>query len=270
MWKSSARTFCLLFVIVASSVAASIAMLALVRALAPQAVLVANNDVAGSYLQTLGTVYAVLLAFVVFVVWTQHNEARSAVEKEANEIADLYRTVHGFSGPCRGLIRSRIEDYVRIVADQEWTSMASGQADEAARRSLDLLWKALESANPATPREENLYCEALARFNDLSDGRTHRLLSARLRLPPTMWLLLVVGAALTVGSMGFFGVASFALHALMTAALAGLVAFVLFVICDLDNPFWGDWKITPEPLLQAVATEAALAEKGADAETAPR
>jgi hypothetical protein len=33
-------------------------------------------------LQALGSVYAVLLAFVVFVVWQQFNDARSFVEKE--------------------------------------------------------------------------------------------------------------------------------------------------------------------------------------------
>ena len=43
---------------------------------------------AGNYLQTVGTIYAVLLAFVVFVVWQQHNDTRSAVESEANELSD--------------------------------------------------------------------------------------------------------------------------------------------------------------------------------------
>lgn len=33
----------------------------------------ASNDVVGNYLQTVGTIYAVLLAFVVYVVWTQFN-----------------------------------------------------------------------------------------------------------------------------------------------------------------------------------------------------
>jgi hypothetical protein len=46
-----------------------------------QALLVAREAI-GSSLQTLGSVYAVLLAFVVLVVWQQFNDARGFVEKE--------------------------------------------------------------------------------------------------------------------------------------------------------------------------------------------
>lgn len=35
----------------------------------------------------------------------------------------------------------------------------------------------------------------------------------------------------------------------MTGAMGGSVAFVLFLIYDLDNPFWGDWRVTPRSLL---------------------
>ena len=44
--------------------------------------LLAARDAIGSSLQTLGSVYAVLLTFVVLVVWQQFNEARGFVEKE--------------------------------------------------------------------------------------------------------------------------------------------------------------------------------------------
>src|SRR5262245_61240912 len=73
-------------------VALSLVGLTLTRLLVPRELLARTADPAGDYLQTLGTIYAVLQAFVVFVVWTQFNEARSFVEREANEIMDLFRT----------------------------------------------------------------------------------------------------------------------------------------------------------------------------------
>ena len=81
-----------------ASMLAALIGLYLVRYLAPASWLKANNEVAGNYLQTLGTIYAVLLAFVVFVVWQQHNETRSAVESEANELSDFYRTIRALPG----------------------------------------------------------------------------------------------------------------------------------------------------------------------------
>lgn len=49
-----------------------------------------------------------------------------------------------------------------------------------------------------------------------------------------------------VGSMWIFGLESFSAHALMTVALAVSIAFILFLIADLDNPFWGSWRVEPE------------------------
>src|SRR5262245_16020940 len=59
-----------------AAIVLSIAGLVAVRSLVPADVLRETNDVAGNYLQTVGTIYAVLLAFVVFVVWQQFNDAR--------------------------------------------------------------------------------------------------------------------------------------------------------------------------------------------------
>jgi Protein of unknown function (DUF4239) len=237
---------------VTGSMAIAVGALWAVRHLASLEWFRANNEVAGNYLQTLGTIYAVLLAFVVFVVWQQHNEARDAVEREANELADLHRILCSFEpkgGPSMQLLTRA---YQAAVVELEWTAMANGQASPHAEQALEELWAGLRRIEPRSSREESLYHEALARFNDLGDARSHRLFCSRLRLPPTLWILLIVNGGLTVGSMGLFGLESFTAHALMTAALAGSIAFILYLVADLDNPFWGDWRISTEPFHNAL------------------
>ena len=66
-----------------------------------------------------------------------------------------------------------------------------------------------------------------------------------LRLPSSLWVLLFTNGGLVVGSMWIFGMESSSAHALMTVALAGSIAFILFLVADLDNPFWGSWRIEP-------------------------
>ena len=83
---------------VIGSSALAIAGLCVVRALVPLALLEPSNDVVGNYLQTLGGIYAVLLAFVVFVVWQQFNDARASVEREASEVD---RPVPHRAGPAQ-------------------------------------------------------------------------------------------------------------------------------------------------------------------------
>lgn len=237
-----------LVLIVLGSVLVSILGLALVRSVVPLKVLEANNDVAGNYLQTLGTVYAVLLAFVVFVVWSQFNEARNTVEQEANELADFLRVAEGFPQPVRGRLSEKVQTYIQAIIAEEWEAMVHGRASERTAGLLEELGRASLAVEPRSSREELLYTETLTRFNALSDARSHRLLSSRTRLPRTLRALLIVGSVVTVGSMYLFGLESFLSHALKTGAMAGSVAFVLLLIFDLDNPFWGDWQVTSEPL----------------------
>ena len=226
-----------------ASMLVALAGLMLVRLFASAAWLRANNEVAGNYLQTIGTIYAVLLAFVVFVVWEQHNEARCSVQAEANELSDLYR----ISGALQktGHLQDCIAAYARWVVDEEWQAMARGHASPKADQALQEIWQALLKIELHSKTEEALYSEALARFNDLSDGRSHRLYCSFLRLPPSLWVLLLTNGGLVVGSMWIFGLGSLFAHALMTVALAGSIAFILFLIADLDNPFWGSWRVEP-------------------------
>jgi hypothetical protein len=221
----------------------------LVRAAVPLSALSATNDVVGNYLQTVGTIYAVLLAFVVFVVWSQFNEARTLVDREANELLDLARTARGFPGPTRDTISRHVRRYVDSVVGPEWEAMSCARVDGFAPASaiLEELWDALEHVEPRGPREEALYAQALARINDLSDTRTSRLASACTRIPGSLRALIYTGAAVTVGSMYLFAVESAAVHALTTGALAGAVAHVLYVVIDLDDCFSGDWQVSRAP-----------------------
>jgi hypothetical protein len=68
-----------------------------------------------------------------------------------------------------------------------------------------------------------------------------RLASSRLRIPWRLRLLPVYGAVTTIGSMWLFSVDSFAVHAIMTGALA---ARSRHPVChlDLDDCFNGNWQ----------------------------
>lgn len=248
--KSSPPVSLILSILVSTVLA--VAGLFWVHRLGPAGWFQANNDVAGSYLQTIGTLYAVLLAFVVFVVWQQHNDARESVENEANELSDLHRILQAFPETLWEPAATGLRAYQRAVVEEEWTAMGKGQASPQAEQALEDLWRAIAPIAPRTSQEEALYAEALARFNDLSDARTHRLYCGHLRLPPSLWALILTNGALLVGSMWLFGLESFGAHALMTAALAGSIAFIVYLIADLDNPFWGAWQVTSDPIGQAL------------------
>jgi hypothetical protein len=230
----------------------SVLGLALVREFISTAYLQRSNDVCGGYLQTLGTIYAVLLAFVVFVVWTQANDARRLVERQADELADVLRVTGSLGCSEVGQVIEAAQGYAREVAENEWPMLASGRCSLRAAELFEQIWNALVALELKTARDETLFGEAVARFNEVGDARSDLLHCGRVRLPILLWLLLLTGAIGTVGSMYLFGVESFWPLAAMTASLAGAVSFMVFLIRDLDNPFQGDWQVSPDPILVAV------------------
>ena len=237
---------------IAPAIAGSLIGLVLVRRLVPPAALASSADAAGNYLQALGTIYAVLLAFVVFVVWQQFNDARAHVEREANELLDLSRTARGLSSEVRQPLLAQADSYVALVIGREWDAMAA--RDEAAfeegGRVLDRIWELLVAYEPCSECHKSLYGEALARFNDLSDTRTIRVSASQLRIPLSLRMLLYSGAIMTVSSMYLLAVPSATVHALMTGAMAGAISHLLYIIGDLDDAFAGDWQIGREPFLR--------------------
>ena len=241
-----ARTLLALAGPVLGSMALSIAGLWLARSLIPARTLEAANDVVGNYLQTLGSIYAVLLAFVVFVVWNQFNDARGFVEREANEILDLHRTAGGLTEPTHGRVRALVCTYLDTVLHTEWATMA-GHGPEgpgAGAAILDQLWGVIHEADPTTSGDPAAYREVLKRLDDISDARSNRMTASRTRIPQAMRALLYTGAVTVVGSMYLFAVESFAIHAVITAALAGAISHVPFIIEDLDRCFEGSWQVS--------------------------
>jgi len=242
------RTMLTLFSLVFASMIVSVIGLSIVQSIVPAEILKDNNDIAGNYLQTLGTIYAVLLAFVVFVVWSQYNDACKMVEYEADEFWDVLRFVRTLPAPDRARLLVAARDFIREQIENEWPLMARGKACHSAAKMLDAFWEMLSGYEPRSAREEALFSEAISRFNGMCDARTDLIHSSRIRLSPTMWTLILTGGCSTVMSMYLFWLKHFWGLALMTASLAGCVSFVLFVIYDLDNPFNGDWQVRPEPL----------------------
>ena len=70
----------------------SVAGTLMVRRLINVEVLERHNEVAGFIYAVIGVVYAVLLGFAAVTVWEGYDKAQAAVEREADDLADLSGT----------------------------------------------------------------------------------------------------------------------------------------------------------------------------------
>ena len=247
------RTLLLVSPVVAGVSLLSVLGLMAFRALVPMESLRSSMDGVGNYLQTLGGIYAVLLAFVVFVVWSQYNDARGFVDRESAAIVDLHRTASGLPMASRVELQRQLRAYVDAVITDEWRAMTEGDETTIERVGglLDEAWVAIHRCRPADDTQQTVYGEVLSRFNELSDLRTNRLTASRQRIPLVMRMLLYLGAFIVIGSMYLLAFDKFWVHAIVTGALAGAVAHILFLIHDLDRVFVGHCHVDGGPFLRA-------------------
>jgi hypothetical protein len=226
--------------------------LILVQRLVPIAVRRQHNDVAGFIYAVLGVVYAVLLGLMVVAVWEEWNMAAVTADREANSLAEIFWIADRMPESEGRHIQELARSYARVVVNEEWPLMEQEKSSPKAWDLLDEIRVGLQSFEPASPAHQVLYEQGFERMRDLGDARRDRLLEAEQGLPAILWVVLIVGGIIVVGFTYLFGLDSTLIHLLMVAALALIIALVLFTVATLDFPFKGDITIGPEAMEQVL------------------
>src|SRR5271169_2225833 len=105
-------------VIIGSTVAAAFAVSLLTRMLFKVPQLELDSALTSSVYGTLGTTYAVLIAFVVTGVWQSFSKAGAAVNCEANALTDLLVVVDHIAVDRTGKTREAVKKYVQSVLER--------------------------------------------------------------------------------------------------------------------------------------------------------
>jgi len=232
--------------IVASCVVVAVAGLSLAHRLIPVTVRRANLAAVGAIYAAVYVMFGVTLGFSLLLVWQEYGVARQTAETEAAAVEELYRLAGRFPEPDRSRARDAAVSYVRAVAEDEWPAMEQGRSSPRAGALADDLRESVQGLDPRTPAEEGIYSASLTNVDDLGEARALRLLDIREGLPPLLWMVLAVGAAVTVSFTFLFGMDALWLHGMATGALTVLVVLVLYVISVLEYPFDGDVRVGPE------------------------
>jgi hypothetical protein len=212
----------------------------------------ANNEVAGFKFAVVGVIYAVLLAFAVFVVWEQLTDAENDIAHEAGSATNLYRLVNGIGGDPGRELRTLITRYVETAIGEDWPAMERGNASAAATEALNALYAGVLAYQPADRREQALMSETLRQLSAVTEARRSRLVKASGIVPAVIWLTLLAGAVITVGFTYFFGTRNVRAQMLMTAAVTVLICSGLLVILTIDHPFDGAVKAQPDALVKVL------------------
>jgi len=206
-----------------------------------------HNDVAGFLFSAVGVLYAVVLGFVVVVVWQKYDGAVANVENEVDATGNLYHVVDAFQAGPRAQVRRGLIRYTQNVVRVEWPAMERGQDVPAVGSvQLDDIAYAIDTFNPSNFKEFAAQQAAIATEQRLFDARRSRLIQAVPAVPAVLWFALVFGALSMVAFCYIFGVENRTAQLMMTAILVGLIGILFVVISEFSTPFSGSVRISDD------------------------
>jgi Protein of unknown function (DUF4239) len=241
--------------IMAGAVAAAIASQGLLRRVVRDE---ARAELAGrgTTFEYIFTAFSVLLAFVVLETFDQYNDARAAAESEAVAVIEQSRTADAFASEDRKELEALLACYARAVVHQEWPVMRDGAFSETVDHWVVGLRDASIEVDVKPKAEQDFFLKWLDEGDLRTEGRQIRITEATRGVPGTMWVVLVLGAVLTVGWVLFH--ADPRGHALVQAVLAGAVTALaigsILLVWALDHPYSGTGSIGPSRMEHAIET----------------
>jgi Na+/melibiose symporter-like transporter len=199
-----------------------------------------------------GVLYAVLLTFVIIVVWERFSDAENNVAKEAGAAANIYRLSRGINGEPGIALRGALTNYLRTVISDDWPAMERGRASTSAQEALDGVYKALLTPESPERRDTALVSEILHQLDTITEVRRARLSAAVGLVPGVIWPILFGGAVITIAYTFFFGSRNLGAQTLMTGMLSTIIFSGLLTAIVIDRPFAGVVKVTPHALTQVL------------------
>ncbi len=206
----------------------------------------------------IATVVGAVLAMMAFVIAftfgsanTRFDARKAALLEDVTAIQTAYLRANLIPEPHRTTVRSLLRDYVQARAGIVY---AYGQPDtlrlvqQRAKVLQELMWSHVESLYEEKGETNILFTRAL---NDVFNLHTKRVvLGAYYRIPPAMWLALILASGVAMFAVGFqFGIGGNRRIHPAKLALAITFALIMVLAFDLDRAGEGLVSVNQQPMI---------------------
>jgi Protein of unknown function (DUF4239) len=231
--------------IVALSIAGSLFAWWLLRRIFPADRRHEHNDITGWQLSVLGTTYAVVMGFMLFAEWADFRGADQNAEVEASCLSTLYWAASGLPDMQRDEVRKLAEEYANTMITDEWPAMSHGTLSHKGTDIVRRLWATVSQSQSLNATQQLSLGQTMQEISSIAEHRRIRQLQSESRLPTVLWIILIVGAVLTLLSACLFGSQEPRLHVLQVVTLGLMLSLSLAAIADINRPFQGSVHVAP-------------------------
>jgi hypothetical protein len=243
-------------IVVIAVVTVAVTAKLLVRRRAPEGGWFTDFTRSAGSLTLIGTMFAVMLAFVILFALQSFQRAREGASIEAVAVTEMNSVASVLPEPTNDRLRGGLICYGRAVVHDEWPAMRDGHSSELVESWIDTLQRDFAGAAPHAAREEAAYSQWFDQAAQRRDGRRERLAETTSALPLPLWFALIIGATATLTYMVVQADRreSLFIQALPIACVAAVMTAGLMVVVFLDHPYAdGHGSVTPTEMSRTLA-----------------
>jgi hypothetical protein len=201
----------------------------------------------GVLIQLVGDIYAVLLAFMIFVIWGQFTDVENCVIRECDSVDDLLRFSAYLNADDAATLRRAVTAYTRQVLNVEWLTLGDGQKDDQAEKLFLRVVNSVIEAAPKKEAEQAMRLRLIDMAQRTSQCRDERVAKSLTRIPPTLAGLVNLIAGVLLSLIFVYPFHHWAVGVSCFILVAVVLFLANFVLMDTDNPLKGTFNVSPEP-----------------------
>lgn len=222
-----------------ASVTLAVGALLAVRTRAPDGGYFHDSDRAAGIFGVLATGFAFVLGFVVFLAFSSYDSSRAGAETEALKAAQLFEAAQFMPEEESAELGGEVICYGRYVVGVEWPAMQDGTLGEHRNPWGIEMFRTLQTVEPNGPTEETAYDKWTDLTSEREEARRDRVHGADGIIPVTLWIVLLLGAAVLFVYMLFFADSGerAVVQGLQIGSVVLLLGATLLLIRFLNDPF---------------------------------
>jgi hypothetical protein len=206
------------------------------------------HNVTSYIFNAYGLLYAVVIAFVVYINWSDYNNAQESFYNEANHISNIFHVVQGFQEPLKTDLMKSIVNYTDNIYTSEIAEMKEGKYTYEGNTVYTKIWDDFLKIDVKKLDNPVLYEQSFLEFNKISEARRFRFFYLNNTIPKIIWVVMLLGCIFSFSFSFFFGMRSKFPYLLLVIGFTFINILLLYLIFVLDHPYEGVNAISYLPM----------------------
>jgi hypothetical protein len=184
----------------------------------------------------------------------RHDQRRLAVVAESNAIGDFYTCATLLKEPHRSALQAVTRDYAHNEFNALSSFLLSSEQNKVTLRSLEMHGRMTEIVAQAVEEGTPIAVNLTAKLNELTSANASRLAAYEETLPWSVQCLLLLAAVVPAFLTGKQQGGAQKIRLSGTLSFVFLVALVIFVIMDLNQPRRGLILVNRDSFVRVMQT----------------